>query len=330
MKSLKHRSSILKIFLITIGLVVMQGVCFSQTQVLVLNKSDNSLSVLDAKELTPMYKVTTGESPHELVVYPHKQWAIVANYGNQQPGNSLSIIDLKQRKEMQRVDLGPIQKPHGVALKGHSVYFTAERSRMVGRYDLQTLKLTWLQGTGQNGTHLLVLHPRDPVLFTSNRLSNTVTRISVDEPDLPEHIRQVPAGLKPEGIDCSPDGQELWVGSNEQGIITVFDASTLQQKTELATGGMPIRIKFSPDQQWVLVSDSRNGELLLYDAVTQKLKTRLNPGGIPMGIIIAADSRVAYIALSSSNEVIKISLPDLKIVARGQTGMNPDGIGLLY
>ncbi|KYP13114.1 beta-propeller fold lactonase family protein [Flavihumibacter sp. CACIAM 22H1] len=311
---------VLKCFLILPGILLLQLSLKAQQYLLVLNKADNSLSVLDPIELQQLFMVPTGESPHELAVYPEKKWAIVANYGNQQPGNSLSIIDLNQRKEIKRVDLGPILKPHGLELKEQAVYFTAERSRLVGRFDLSKMSVNWLQGTGQNGTHLLVLHPSRPYVYTSNRVSNTITRIRIDAPDLPEAIQQAAAGLKPEGIDIRKDGKELWVGSNETGTITVFDTETLQQMHEISTGGTPIRIKFTPDNKWVLVSDAKNAALLLLDAGSRQLKAQLNPGGIPMGIILSEDSKTAYVAIGSTNEVIKLSIPELKIIARARVG----------
>lgn len=302
----------------------------AQSHLLVLNKSDNTLSVLNPVNLKTLYTIPTGESPHELVVAQEKQLVIVANYGNQQPGNTISIIDLKQRKEIKRVDLGAIQKPHGLNIHGNAIYFTAERSRLIARLNISNYQTDWIQGTGQNGTHLLCLHPDGKTVYTTNRLSNTVSRIKIDAPDLPENIQLIPVGLRPEGIDCSPDGKEVWVGSNDEGKIIVLDAVSNKQITELKAGAMPIRIKFSPNQAWVLVSDSKNEQLLLFDSKAKQQLASLKPGGVPMGIIMSADSKSAYVALSNTNEVIKISLPDLKIITRGKTGTNPDGIALLY
>ncbi len=302
----------------------------AQTQILVLNKSDNTLSVLNPDNLATLFQVPTDDSPHELVAVPAKQLAIVANYGSQHPGNTLSIIDLNEKKEIRKIDLGAILKPHGLDIRDNSVFFTAERSRLVGRLNLSSFKVDWIQGTGQNGTHLLKLHPDGKSVYTSNRLSNTVSRIVIDGPDQPEFIQLIPVGLKPEGIDISPDGREVWVGSNDEGRITILDAATNKKITELQAGGMPIRIKFSPNQSWVLVSDAKNEQVLLFDSKTKKHLASIKPGGVPMGIIIAKDNKTAYVALSSTNEVIKLSLPDLRIVARGKTGNNPDGIALVY
>lgn len=305
------------------------GVVRAQKNVLVLNKSSNSLSILDPVTLKTIATIPTGESPHELIVSQDRQLAIVANYGNQQPGNSLSIIDLKQQKEIRRVNLGAILRPHSLAIRNHQVYFTAEMSRLVGRYDLGADSIDWINGTGQSGSHMLALHPDGKTVYTANRLSHTVSKIEIGKPDSTYSITQIVVGQKPEGLDISPDGKEVWVGSNVDGKITVLDAATDQKIAELPAGEMSIRIKFSANQQLALVSDSKLGKLFLFDAVKKQLLTQLTTGGAPMGIVLSADNKFAYASLSQTNEVIKLSLPDLKIVARSTVGNNPDGIGCL-
>jgi DNA-binding beta-propeller fold protein YncE len=74
-------------------------------------------------------KVPTGDSPHEVVLSADGRTAFVANYGAQTPGSSLSVIDLETKKELRRVDLSPLLRPHGLQEIGGKIYFTAETNR---------------------------------------------------------------------------------------------------------------------------------------------------------------------------------------------------------
>ena len=47
--------------------------------------------------------------------------------------------------------------PHGIAFADGKVYFTAEVNKLIGRYDPAGNQIDWLLGTGQNGTHMLLL-----------------------------------------------------------------------------------------------------------------------------------------------------------------------------
>ena len=81
---------------------------------LVLNKSDATLSIIDPANGKTVASVPTGEGPHELAVSADGKLAFVANYGAQTPGNSISVIDLAAKKELRRFDVSPLRRPHGL------------------------------------------------------------------------------------------------------------------------------------------------------------------------------------------------------------------------
>ncbi|MGC1834536.1 MAG: hypothetical protein WA714_15870, partial [Candidatus Acidiferrales bacterium] len=81
---------------------------------LVLNKSANQLAILDPATKQVIARIETGEGPHEVAASDDGKLAFVTNYGAKDPGHSLSVIDLVARKEIHRVDLGPLGRPHGV------------------------------------------------------------------------------------------------------------------------------------------------------------------------------------------------------------------------
>ncbi|HYO90806.1 MAG TPA: hypothetical protein VEQ40_04190, partial [Pyrinomonadaceae bacterium] len=94
---------------------------------LILNKIENTLAIVDPVSLKVLGKVPTGEGPHEVVASADGRIAYVANYGTQQKvGNSISIIDIAARREIKRLELGPLFRPHGIVLSNGKVYFTAE------------------------------------------------------------------------------------------------------------------------------------------------------------------------------------------------------------
>jgi hypothetical protein len=75
----------------------------------------------------------------------------------QAPGNSLSVIDLRAARERTRVDLGELRRPHGLAVQGQSVYFTAEDAQQVARYDAAGSRVDWRFSTGQQRSHLVLV-----------------------------------------------------------------------------------------------------------------------------------------------------------------------------
>src|SRR5258707_471018 len=61
---------------------------------LVLNKEDNALAIVDPVSKKVVGRVPTGQAPHEATVSSDGKLAFAANYGAQQtPGNTISVID---------------------------------------------------------------------------------------------------------------------------------------------------------------------------------------------------------------------------------------------
>lgn len=122
---------------------------------LVLDKEDSTLSVIDPATSKTVARIPTGEGPHEVTVSDDGKLAFVSNYGARTPGNTLSVMDLVAQKELRRVDLGALRRPHGISFALGKVWFTAEQNRLIARYEPASNQVDWLLGIGQNGTHML-------------------------------------------------------------------------------------------------------------------------------------------------------------------------------
>ena len=146
---------------------------------LVLHKGDNAMAIVDPATGKVFGRVPTGQDPHELVVSDDGKLAIASNYAGPGPrgGNTLSVIDIAARKEIHRVDLAPLSRPHGLWFADGKAYFTAEGSMAIARYDPMQNKVDWLLGLGQDRTHMIVVSKDLKTLFTSNVSSNTISII---------------------------------------------------------------------------------------------------------------------------------------------------------
>lgn len=143
---------------------------------LVINKGDNTMAVVDAATLTVLGTAPTGPDPHEVVASADGALAYITNYnaGNG-VANSLSVVDLVARKALPPIDLGALSRPHGITLAAGKIYFTAEGAKVVGRYDPATRKVDWVVGTGQDRTHMVIVSSDQTRLYTTNVASATVS-----------------------------------------------------------------------------------------------------------------------------------------------------------
>jgi YVTN family beta-propeller protein len=294
---------------------------------LVLNKDANELAIVDPVSQKVLARVPTGEGPHELAVSTDGKLAFAGNYGARTPGNTISVIDLVAQKELRRVDLGPLRRPHGMTFHGGKVYFTAEVNRLIGRYDPPSNQIDWLFGTGQSGTHMVILSKDGNHIFTSNIGSDSVSVIERPSEAAAWAESAIAVGKGPEAIDMSPDGKEVWSGHSGDGGVSIIDTATKKVIQTLNLGAKHInRLKFTLDGKLVLISDPGTGNLVALDAAGRKEIKRMKLGSSVEGILIAPDGAHAYVAVSGDNNVAVVDLKSLEVTSRISTGPDPDGM----
>lgn len=296
-----------------------------------LNKADATLAIIDPTTMAITAKVPTGEGPHEVVLSPDGRTAYVANYGNQTPGNSISIIDIPTAKETRRVDVSPLLRPHGIQLIDGKLYFTAEMNRMIARYDPAANKIDWMMGSGQNGTHMVAVSANQKKFVTANIGSDSVTIFEFQNvPPMPgpSKITHVAVGKQPEAVDLSPDGREVWTGLNVEGMVEVVDAATYKSVQKINTNGRPYRVKFTPDGKQVVCTMVNSRELLIIDAATKKEVKRIKLESIPLGIVFSADGKTAFVTAGQPDLLLKVNLDSGQVTARVDTGKVPDGVAV--
>ncbi|MGE3465708.1 MAG: YncE family protein [Pyrinomonadaceae bacterium] len=294
-----------------------------------LNKGEASLSIFDPVTMKAIAKVPTGDGPHEVVLSDDGKTAFVANYGAQTAGSTLSVIDIATAKELRRVDLAPLLRPHGLQMIGGKVYFTAETNRMIARYDPASNKVDWMMGTGQNGSHMVVGSADQKRFYTANIGSNSVTAFTFQNvPPSGSQVAHIPVGKQPEAIDLSPDGKEVWIGLNEEGMAEVVDTAAGKSVAKINIGGRPYRVRFTPDGKYVVCTMPNSKELLVIDAAAKKELRRMKLEGVPLGLVFSADGKTAFVTMVGPDQVLKVDLEKMEIKGRVEAGNGPDGIAV--
>ena len=337
MKNVYRSSSTIFCFVVLITTVVQ---CSGQQHksLLALSKADHTLAIVDPVTLKIVGRVPVGEDPHELVASPDGRTAYVAIYG----GGSLytiNVIDLVTKSRLPDIDTRPMFGPHDLTFALDKLWFTAEGSKAVGRYDPSTGKLDWSMGTGQDRTHMIYVTPDGKRIYTTNMTSGTV---SVLEETLIQPGRSAPPNAKPrsdwsqtvievgkgsEGFDVSPDGRRLWTAASQDGMIYTIDLQEkkLESKIDAKVFGAN-RLKFSPDGKLAFVSSLSTGDLSIIDTGSQRLVKTLKLGRGCAGILMDPNGSRAFVACSADGYIAIIDLKTLEVTARLDVGGVPDGL----
>ena len=299
---------------------------------LVLNK-EGSLALVNPESGQVVGRVSTGADPHEVVVSSDGKLAFTSNYGSGRPGSeghTISVIDVEAQKELHRVDLTPLRRPHGLFFADGKLYFTAESNKAIGRYDPATNKVDWILGTGQNTTHMVLLNRDRSIIITSNIGSDSISIFQRGNGPDNWNGTVVPVGKGPEGFDLSPDEKELWAAHSGDGKVSLIDLASKKvvQTIDVHTVRSN-RLKFTPDGKLVLISDLGTGDLLILDAGAHNERKRINLGRGVAGILITPDSSRAYVAVTGDNNVAVVNLSNFTVESHLHTGNGPDGMAYL-
>lgn len=314
---------------------------------LVLNKSDNTVSLIDLASKKAVATIPTGVGPHEVAVSPDGKIAVITNYGTgQQPGSTLTVIDVPAKNPLKTIDLGEYRRPHGIIwLKDSQVAVTAEGSKALLIVDVSTGKVLSAVPTDQNVSHMVVVSSKRHRAFVANIGSGSVTVIDLGGK---KKIADIQTGAGAEGIDISPDEKEVWVTNRAANTVSVIDVLSLKVTTTLESKDFPIRVKFAPGGNLVLVSNARSGDVAVFDAATKReirripmqvkaneassaasriFSSQFGQSPVPVGILVAPRVGHAFVANTNADIVTMIDLKTWQIVDRLTAGKEPDGLG---
>lgn len=310
---------------------------FPSGTLLVADKAKAELFVFHLPAREPVATLPTGIGPHEIAVSHDGALAVVSNYGEQNPGNTLTVVDLAKNEVVRTIDLGEHRRPHGSRFRPgtHELVVTTEESQHVLRVDVDRGEIAAAVPTQQPASHMVVLAPDGRRAYTTNIVAGTVSELDLDAG---EHLRTIEVAPMAEAIAITRDGSALWVGSNAAHTIRVVDLGTGRVTDTIEAKGTPIRVELTPSQDRAVASAAEGGVLHVFDvarrapivSIDLPLPERPVPPGpgnssVPIGIAFASDS-IAFVSLARAGEVAVVDLERAQLSTRIDAGDHPDGI----
>ncbi len=313
---------------------------------IVLNKSEASVSIISLETNNVINTIPTGIGPHEAAVSSNGKTLVVTNYGIRgNPGSSLTIINLLEQKLIKTIQLGIYEKPHGVLFieNDKKVLVTAQSQKALLIVDLEKGQIQDSILTNQETSHMVAYSPKHELAFVSNIRSGSVNIIDIEKA---ENLKVIKTGDGAEGIEVTPDEKEVWITNRAEDKISIMNIESLSIVDTLECKSYPIRIKFTPDGKRALISNARSGDVAVFDVASRKeikriemeykavemkderlFKDRFGESPVPIGILVHPNGREAYIANTNADIVTIIDLNKNEVKGRIIAGKEPDGLG---
>ncbi len=310
----------------------------------ILNKSDDTASLLDAKTGVSRATVAVGHAPHEVSVLSDGRTAAVSNYGDREkPGRTLTLIDLEKNSAAGTIELPEGARPHGSeALSDGRLLVTAEGLKELLIVDPKGRRVEARIPTGREVSHMVVATPDGKRAFVANIGSGSVTAVDLAGKTV---LRDIPTGEGAEGIAITPDGRHVWVTNRGADTVSVVDAGSLAVTANIPAPKFPIRVKITPDGKRALVSCAQSGDVAVFDTATRALvkrigidreavagsqdrlfSTQFGKSPVPVDLLIAPDGKRAWVASTNADVVSEIDLSTLTVTRRLTAGKEPDGL----
>jgi YVTN family beta-propeller protein len=317
----------------------------SADQLLVVNKTDDSLSILDAASGKLRTTVAVEPGPHEVETLANHM-AAVSSYGRKDaPGRYVSIIDLASGKVVSKIDIGEGSKPHGLkALRDGRLLVTAEGRKELVAVDPREGKVLARYPTGRDLSHLVTASPDGRRAFVTSLTPGSLTVIDLSTGKV---VKDIPTGKGAEGLDVTPDGREVWIANREANTITVVDVATLAPVFTIRASEFPIRVKIAPDGRTAIATFSGTGDVRVFDTATRVEKSRVSigrdavegsetrvfqkrfgSGPVPVGLLIAPDGKRAFVSAGHADVVAVIDLERMRVDDAWTAGREPDGLAM--
>lgn len=297
---------------------------------LVVEKGDAAVAAFEVGSGKALWRTPAGADPHEVAIASDGSKAFVSNYGG--PGSdqhTLTVVTLPDGKPAAPVDLGILRSPHGMVVRDNKLWFTAESSKVIGRYDIASGKIEWTMGVGQDRTHLLALGAGGSIV-TANVSSSSLSVVEPVEitfantPRKEWRVTAIATGDGTQGFDLTPDSKFAWTMAVRDGAVSVVDLAAKKVVSRIVlpwkSGN---RLKITPDGGLALIASD---QLVAIDTKTQQFRTVQLGAARGEGILITADGRQAFVAMPTENRVALVSLPDLRVEGYLPTGKSPDGL----
>ena len=324
-----------------LGILVSPLAPADASTLVVANKAEATVSLIDLDNAQVVATLPTGVGPHEVGISPDGRFAIVTNYGNRETsGNSLTMVDIGAATVVKTIDLGEYLSPHGVEwIDSSTIAVTAEDNKSLLVIDVSTEEIVSVIETDQDVSHMLTLSEDGKRAYVTNIGSGSLTVIDLESG---ERIANIPTGDGAEGIAVS--GKQIWVTNRGEDTISILGTESLEVAAEISSKGFPIRATATPLGQ-ILVTRANAGDMVVYDTKNfQEVRTvsfdlesmdvedrlfgdRFGDSSVPIGVVVDESGQRAFVAHANADVITEIDLASGEIVRSLTAGREPDGMG---
>jgi YVTN family beta-propeller protein len=201
--------------------------------------------------------IRVGSVPKFVATTPDNRYVLVTNWCT----DDLSIVDVQQGREIQRVELG--RYPRGIVVdpQSRTAYVAIMGSQNIAQVSLDNFQVSWIENVGRSPRHLN-LDPSGRYLYTSLNGESKVAKIDLETGRV---LTKTATGNAPRSMILSDDGDFLYVVNYHSNTMTKVRTATMDVVKTVDVNDKPIGITYDPEKRQVWVS-CYSGSIMVFSA----------------------------------------------------------------
>ncbi|HEX3856782.1 MAG TPA: cytochrome D1 domain-containing protein [Verrucomicrobiae bacterium] len=321
-----------KTFLTAVLLVLFAVTVRSEDMLLVANKGDRTLSIINPTTGEQLAAVPEdGVTGHEVVASADGKLAFVPIYGNSgvggpgTDGSLIRVIDLEKRAIVGTIDFGRGVRPHGAVLgpKNKMIYVTTELENCISIIDPKILQVVGAVPTGQTQSHMLAISSDGKTGYTANVGTGTVSVLDMQKGKV---IKIIPISKTTQRISISRDDKWVFTSDQTKPQLAVIDTQTNEIVKWIEMPGTGYGTATTPDGRWLLVALNTINKVAFIDLQKMQVVQTLDVPKSPQEILVRPDGLFAYVSCDASKQVAVIDLKKFAVEKMIAAGRGADGL----
>lgn len=325
--------------LASLSAVIVLGLQVPKEILLVLNKAEDTVSLIDTKSQLMMKTLPTGHGPNEVMVSPNGDFATIANMGTSQKADkTITVLSMPGGNVDKTIDLGEYSRPHGMAWIDNARFVvTTHAPEALHLVNVATGKVEQSVAAPGRGLHMVVLSPDKKMAYASCVFDQKMVAFDLVNWEV---AYSVECGPRAEGISVSPDGKTVAVGNVGDDSVTLIDTEKKSAFKTLKGNPGPIRTFFVNSGKQMMVSAVNSGEIVVWNTADWTEFKRIPvvdlPGmdgekgakHPPMNYAVSADGKRVFVVVVTGDCVAEIDLTTWTVTRTHKSGKLPDGIAI--
>lgn len=195
----------------------------------------------------------------------------------------IAVVDLVKGEKVREITGGPETEGIEFSADGKQLVITNEADNTVTVHNIDDGKLVKTIHTHEHGDRPrgIKVSPDGSTYLATLEFGNKIMVLDKDY----NLIRTVDTGQTPYGIAYNHAGDRIFVATNKEKALQVFDAKTYEKIKDIPTGNRCWHFSFTPDDKQILLACGKSDAVFVIDSDKLEVTKQIEVKNMPWGLV---------------------------------------------